>query len=217
MFPFNEVQIQLCGISQARANAICTLLQIPNYPSPLERNRAIWPIMGWPEVIKPTSRNAPTCANFRNNCLTQLASCRSIFNGVRRHATVQLLLVFILWHLGSSRIADLGTVNVTSSLEPRPCFATQASQNFNTKNCANSNLRGTVGLKDSDEKKRLFSKLHIYLLVHSNTGSTRFLSSESFSEMSISDKVPLNEVFLQSSEHTIKPQTPATQNAANIP
>ncbi|MBW0548807.1 hypothetical protein O181_088522, partial [Austropuccinia psidii MF-1] len=47
-------------------------------------------------------------------------------------------------------LADLGTVNVTSSLEPRPCFSTQASPKSNTKHCSNSNLRGTVGLKDSD-------------------------------------------------------------------
>ncbi|MBW0591343.1 hypothetical protein O181_131058 [Austropuccinia psidii MF-1] len=113
-------------------------------------------------------------------------------------------------------LADLGTVKVTSSLEPRPCFATQESPKSNTKHCANSNLRGTAGLKDSDEKKLLFSKLHIYLLVRSHTGSTRFLPSESFSEMSISDKAPLTELVLQSSEHTIKPQTPAAQNAANI-
>ncbi|MBW0532469.1 hypothetical protein O181_072184 [Austropuccinia psidii MF-1] len=173
--------------------------------------------MGWREVIKPTSRNAPACANCGHNCLTQLASCQSIFNGVRRHSSIKLLLVFILWHPGSSRIDDLGTVNVTSSLKPRPRFATQASPNSNTKNCANSNLRGTVGLKDSDEKKRLFIKLYIYLLVRSHTGSTRFLPSESFSEMSMSDKAPLTELFLQSSEHTIKPQTPGAQKAANIP
>ncbi|MBW0522871.1 hypothetical protein O181_062586 [Austropuccinia psidii MF-1] len=173
--------------------------------------------MGCWEVMNPTYCNAHACATCRHNCLTQLVSCRSIFNGVWRQAAIQLLLVFILWHPGSSRIADLGTLNVTSSLEPRPCFATQASPKSNTKHCANSNLRGTVGLKDSDEKKLLFSKLHIYLLVRSHTGSTRFLPSESFLEMSISDKAPLTELVLQSSEHTIKPQTPATQNAANIP
>ncbi|MBW0572362.1 hypothetical protein O181_112077 [Austropuccinia psidii MF-1] len=147
---------------------------------------------------KSDSPQCPTCATCGHNCLTQLASCWRIFNGVRRHAAVQLLLVFILWHLGSSGIADLGTVNVTSSLEPRPRFATQESPKSNTKHRANSNLRGTVGLKESDEKKLLFSKLHIYLLVRSHTGSTRFLPSESFAEMSISDKAPLT-------EHDIKP------------
>ncbi|MBW0484383.1 hypothetical protein O181_024098 [Austropuccinia psidii MF-1] len=217
MFPFNHFPIQPCGILQACANAICTLLRIPNYPSPLEGNRAIWPIMGWQEVIKPTSRNAPMCSNRRHNFLTQFVSCCSIFNGVRRHASAKLLLVFILWQLGSSRIADLVTVNVTSSLEPRPCFATQESPNSNTKHCANLNLRGTVGLKDSDEKKLLFRKLHIYLLVHSHTGSARYLPSESFLEISMSDKAPLTELVLQSSEHTIKPRTPTTQKAANIP
>ncbi|MBW0520888.1 hypothetical protein O181_060603 [Austropuccinia psidii MF-1] len=211
MFPCDHFPIQPCGMLQARANAICTLLRIPNYPSPLERHRAIWPIMGSQEVINPT------CSNWRHNCLTQFASCWSIFNGVRRHATIQLLLVFILWPLGSSRIADLGTVNVTSSLEPRPRFATQASPKSNTKHHANSNLRGTVGLKESDEKKLLFIKLHIYLLVHSHIGSTRFLPSEGFWEMSMSDKAPLTELLLQTSEHTIKPQTPAEQNAANRP
>ncbi|MBW0585042.1 hypothetical protein O181_124757 [Austropuccinia psidii MF-1] len=173
--------------------------------------------MGWREVIKPTSRNASKCANCRHNCLTQFASCQSIFNGVQRHASVQLLLVFILWHPASSRIADLGTVNVTSSLEPKPYLLAKASPNSNTKHCANSNLRGTLGLKDSDEKKLLLGKLHIYLLVRIHTGSTRFLPSESLVEMSISDKAPFNELVLQSSKHTIKPQTPATQKAANIP
>ncbi|MBW0517114.1 hypothetical protein O181_056829 [Austropuccinia psidii MF-1] len=106
---------------------------------------------------------------------------------------------------------------VTSSIEPRPRFSTQASPKSNTKHCSNSNLRGTVGLKDFDEKKLLFSKLHIYLLVRSHTGSTRFLPSEGFSEVSMSDKAPLTELVIQSSEHTIKPQTPAAQKAANIP
>ncbi|MBW0505491.1 hypothetical protein O181_045206 [Austropuccinia psidii MF-1] len=170
--------------------------------------------MGWREVINATSRNAPACATRAHNCLTQLASCRSLFNDVRRHAAVQLLLVFILWPPGST---DLGTVKVTSSLEPRPRFATQASPKSNTKHRANSNLRGTVVLKDSDEKKPLFSKLHIYLLVHSRTSSTRFLPSESFFKMSISDKAPLTELVLQSSEHTIKPRTPTAQKAANVP
>ncbi|MBW0550021.1 hypothetical protein O181_089736 [Austropuccinia psidii MF-1] len=87
----------------------------------------------------------------------------------------------------------------------------------NTKHHENSNIRGTVGLKYSDEKKVLFSKLHIYLLVRSHTGSTRFLSSESLLEMSMSDKAPLTELVLQSSEQTIKPQTPAAQKSANIP
>ncbi|MBW0513353.1 hypothetical protein O181_053068 [Austropuccinia psidii MF-1] len=32
--------------------------------------------------------------------------------------------------------------------------------------------------------------------------------------MSMSDKAPLTDIFLWSSEHTIKPQTPSTQNAA---
>ncbi|MBW0495539.1 hypothetical protein O181_035254 [Austropuccinia psidii MF-1] len=205
MFPFNHFPIQPCGILQAHANAICTLLPNPYYPSPLETNRAIRPIMGWQEVIKPTSHNAPACADCGHNSLTQLASCQSIFNGVRRHASVQLFL------------ADLGTVNVTSLLEPRPRFATQTSPKSNTKHCANSKLRGTVGLKDSDEKKLLFSKLHIYLLVRSHTGSTRFLPSEHFSEMSMSDKAPLTELVLQSSEHTIKPRTPTAQKATNIP
>ncbi|MBW0545186.1 hypothetical protein O181_084901 [Austropuccinia psidii MF-1] len=205
MFPCNHFPIQPCGILQAHANAICTLLQIPSYPSPLERQRNIWPVMGWQEVIKATSRIAPACATCGHNCPTQLASCQSIFNGVRRHAAVQLLLIFMLWHPGSSRIADLGTVNVTSSLEPRPRFATQESPKSNTKHSANSNLRGTVALKDSDAKKCLFSKLHIYLLVHSHTGSTRFLPSKGFSEMSIGDKSPLTELVLQSSENTIKP------------
>ncbi|MBW0516687.1 hypothetical protein O181_056402 [Austropuccinia psidii MF-1] len=94
---------------------------------------------------------------------------------------------------------------------------TQASPKSNTKHCANSNLRGTVGLKDSDEKKLLFSKLHIYFLVRNHTSSTKFLPSESLLEMSISDKVPLTELVLQSSEHNIKPQTPSAQKAANIP
>ncbi|MBW0555484.1 hypothetical protein O181_095199 [Austropuccinia psidii MF-1] len=219
MFPCNHFQIQPCGISQAHASSICTLLQIPSYPSPLERQRNIWPIMGWREVIKATARIVPACSTCRHNCLTQLSSCRSIFNGVQRHSNVQLLLVFKLWHPGSSRIglADLGTVNVTSSLEARPRFSTQASPKSITKHCANSNLRGTVGLKDSDEKKLLFSKFHIYLLLRSHTGSTRFLPSERFLKMSISDKAPLTQIVLQSSEHTIKPQTPAAQNAANIP
>ncbi|MBW0570704.1 hypothetical protein O181_110419 [Austropuccinia psidii MF-1] len=217
MLPFNHFTIQPCGIAQAGINAICTLLRIPNYPSTLEINRDIWCIMGWGEVIKPTSHNAPVCANSGHSCLTQLASCQSTFNGVQRHACIQLSLVLILWHWGSSRIVDLGTVNVTSSLEPRLRFATQASPNSNTKHCANSNLRCTVGLKDSDEKKRLFSKLHIYLLVCSHTGSTGFLPSESFLEMSMSDTARLTELVLQSSEHTIKPPTPAAQKATNIP
>ncbi|MBW0470576.1 hypothetical protein O181_010291, partial [Austropuccinia psidii MF-1] len=34
MFPLNEFQIQPCGILQACANAICTPLKIPNYPTP---------------------------------------------------------------------------------------------------------------------------------------------------------------------------------------
>ncbi|MBW0543568.1 hypothetical protein O181_083283 [Austropuccinia psidii MF-1] len=114
-------------------------------------------------------------------------------------------------------LADVGTVNVISSLGPRPRFSTQESQKANNKNHANSNLRGTVGLKDSDENKLFFSKLHIYLLVCSHTGSTRVLPSESLLEMSMSDESPFTELVLQSSEHTIKPQTPATQNAANIP
>ncbi|MBW0570062.1 hypothetical protein O181_109777 [Austropuccinia psidii MF-1] len=111
----------------------------------------------------------------------------------------------------------MGTVNVTSSPEPRLRFASQAPQKSNTKHCANSNLIGTVVLKDSDEKKLLFSKLHLYLSVRSHTRSARYLPSESFLEMSMSDKAPLTELVLQSSEHTIKPQTPATQKAANIP
>ncbi|MBW0573669.1 hypothetical protein O181_113384 [Austropuccinia psidii MF-1] len=114
-------------------------------------------------------------------------------------------------------LADLGTVNVTSSLEPRPHFSTQSSPNANTKYFANSNLRGTVGLKESDEKKLLFSKLHRYLLVCSHTSSTRFLPSESLLEMSMSDKAPFTNLVLQSSEHIIKPQTPTTQNSADIP
>ncbi|MBW0559762.1 hypothetical protein O181_099477 [Austropuccinia psidii MF-1] len=217
MFPCNHFPIQPCGILQARANAICTLMWIPSYPSPLERHRNIFPIMGWQEVIKATSHNAPACATRRQNYLTQLASCRIIFNGVQRHAAIQLLLVFILWHLGSSRIADLGPINVTSSLEPRWRFATWASPKSNTNHLANSNLRGTVGLKDSDEKKLLFSKLHIYLLVCSHTGSTRFLPSEGFLEILMSDKSPSTELVLPSSEHTIKPQNPAAQKASNIP
>ncbi|MBW0581653.1 hypothetical protein O181_121368 [Austropuccinia psidii MF-1] len=64
-------------------NAICILLRIPSYPSPLERHRNIWPIMGWREVINATSRNAPACATRAHNCLTKLASCRSLFNDVR--------------------------------------------------------------------------------------------------------------------------------------
>ncbi|MBW0525138.1 hypothetical protein O181_064853, partial [Austropuccinia psidii MF-1] len=91
------------------------------------------------------------------------------------------------------------------------------SPKSNRKHHSNSNLRGTVGLKDSDEKKFLFSKLHIYLLVCSHTGSTRFLTSESLLEMPMSDKAPFTKLVLQSSEHTIKPQTPVAQNAANIP
>ncbi|MBW0566227.1 hypothetical protein O181_105942 [Austropuccinia psidii MF-1] len=184
-----------------------------------ERTRAFWPIMSWQEVIKPNSHYASACANRRHNCLTQFVSCWSIFNGVWRHASVQrqLLLVSILRHLGSSRIADLGTVNVTSSLETGPRFSTQASPNSNTKNCANLNLRGTVGFKDSDEKKLFFSKLHIYLLVRSHTSSTRALPSESLLEMSMSDTAPLTELVLQPSEHTIKSRSPAAQKAANIP
>ncbi|MBW0483070.1 hypothetical protein O181_022785 [Austropuccinia psidii MF-1] len=172
-----------------------------------ERTSAFWPMMSWQEVIKPNYHDSPECVNRRNSFLTQFASCRSIFNGVWRHASVQrqLLLVFILGHPGISRIADLGTVNVTSSLEPRPRFSTQASPKSNTKHHANPNLRGTVGLKDSDEKKLLFSKLHIYLLVCSHTGPTRFLPSESLLEMSMSDKSPVTELVRQSSEHTIKP------------
>ncbi|MBW0468900.1 hypothetical protein O181_008615 [Austropuccinia psidii MF-1] len=183
-----------------------------------ERTSAFWPIMSWQEVIKPNSRDSPACANFRHNCLTQFAYCHSIFNGVQRHASVQrqFLLVFILWHPGSSRIAELGTVNVTSSLEPRPRFSTQESPKSTTKQCSNSNLRGTVGLKDSDEKKPLFSKLNIYLSVCWHTSSTRSLPSESLLEMSMSDKAPLTELVLQSSEHTIKPRTPAAQKATNI-
>ncbi|MBW0478298.1 hypothetical protein O181_018013 [Austropuccinia psidii MF-1] len=119
-------------------------------------------------------------------------------------------------HPGSSSLADLDTFNVTSSLEPRGHFSTKASPKSNTKHHANSNLRGTVGLKDSDEKKRLFSKLHIYLLVRSHTKSTRFLPSERLLEMSMGDKAPFTELVLQSSEHTIKPQPP-TQNGTNIP
>ncbi|MBW0545451.1 hypothetical protein O181_085166 [Austropuccinia psidii MF-1] len=223
MFPCNQFPIQPCGILQARANAICTLLWFPSYSSPLERHRNIWRIMGWWEVINATSRNSPACAACGHNCLTQLASCRSLFTGVWRHSAVQLLLVFRLWHPGSSRIgshdylADLGKVKVTSSLEPRLRFVTQASPKSNNKPCSNPNLRGSVRLKDSDEKRLSFSKLHIYLLVRSHTGSNRFLPSERFSEMSISDKAPLTEIVLQSSEHTSKPQIPATQNASNIP
>ncbi|MBW0541926.1 hypothetical protein O181_081641 [Austropuccinia psidii MF-1] len=78
----------------------------PSLSSPLERHRAIWPSMGWREVINPTSRNAHACADCRHNFLTQFASCHSIFNGVRRQAAIQLLLVSILWHLGSSRIGS---------------------------------------------------------------------------------------------------------------
>ncbi|MBW0517281.1 hypothetical protein O181_056996 [Austropuccinia psidii MF-1] len=96
-------------------------------------------------------------------------------------------------------------------------FSTKASPKSNTKHTSNSNLRGTVGVKDSDGKKLLFSKLHIYLLVCSHTGSPRFLPSESLFQISMSDKVPFTELILQSSEHTIKPQTPSAQNAANIP
>ncbi|MBW0545402.1 hypothetical protein O181_085117 [Austropuccinia psidii MF-1] len=217
MFPCSHFPIQPCGISQERANAICTLFRIPVYPSPLERHRNIWPIMGWREVIKATPRNAPACAMRGHSSLTQLASCGSIFNGLRRHAAVQSLLVFILWHLGISRMADLGTVNVTSSLEPRPCFPNQESPKSNNTHHENSNLGGTVGLKGPDEKKLFFSKLHIYFLVCSYTGSTRFLPSGSFLEISISDKAPLTELVLQSSEHTIKPRTSAAQNATNIP
>ncbi|MBW0478308.1 hypothetical protein O181_018023 [Austropuccinia psidii MF-1] len=99
---------------------------------------------------------------------------------------------------------------MTSSLEPITCFSTQESPKSNTKHCAYSNLRGTVELKESDEKKLLFSKLHIYLLVCSHTGSTRLLTSESLLEMSMSDKAPLTELVLQSSEHTIKPRTPTS-------
>ncbi|MBW0569793.1 hypothetical protein O181_109508 [Austropuccinia psidii MF-1] len=183
-----------------------------------ERTSAFWPIMSRRAVIKPNSRDAPACAKHGHNFLTQFASCWSIFNGVQRHASVQrqLLLVFILWHPSRSSIADLDTVNVTSSLEPRPRFSTQASPKSNTKHFENSNLRGTVGLKDSDEKKLLFSKLHIYLLVHSHTGSTRFLPTGSLLEMSMGDKAPFTELVLPSSEHTIRPQTPAAQKAANI-
>ncbi|MBW0549800.1 hypothetical protein O181_089515 [Austropuccinia psidii MF-1] len=119
--------------------------------------------------------------------------------------------------LWAVRIANLHTVNVTSSLQPRLHFPTQALPKSNTKHHANSNLRGTVGLEDSNEKKPLSSKLHKYSLVRSHTGSTRSLLSESFLEMSVSEKAPLTELFLQVSEHTIKPQTPATQKAANIP
>ncbi|MBW0499162.1 hypothetical protein O181_038877 [Austropuccinia psidii MF-1] len=97
------------------------------------------------------------------------------------------------------------------------CFSILASPNSNTKHHSNSNLRDTVGVKDSDEKKILFSKLHIYLLVFSHTNSTRFLSSECFLGMSMSDKATFTEVVIQSSEHTIKPRTPATQSAATIP
>ncbi|MBW0492492.1 hypothetical protein O181_032207 [Austropuccinia psidii MF-1] len=121
------------------------------------------------------------------------------------------------WHNFPTHLSDLGTVNVTSSLEPRPRFSTQASLKSNTKRCANSNLRGTVRLKDSDEKKLLFSKLPIYLLVNSHTGSTRFLPSESILEISMSNKAPFTQLVLQSSEHNIKPQTPTAQKAANIP
>ncbi|MBW0467765.1 hypothetical protein O181_007480 [Austropuccinia psidii MF-1] len=78
MFPCNHFPIQPFGILQAHANAICILLRIPSYPSPLERHRNIWPIMGWREVINATSRNAPACATCAHNCLTQLASCRSL-------------------------------------------------------------------------------------------------------------------------------------------
>ncbi|MBW0534153.1 hypothetical protein O181_073868 [Austropuccinia psidii MF-1] len=84
IFQFNEVQIQPC------ANAICTLLQIPNHPSPIERTSSFWPIMSWQEVIRATSRTSPACANHGNNCLTQFASCWSIFNGVWRHASIQM-------------------------------------------------------------------------------------------------------------------------------
>ncbi|MBW0498033.1 hypothetical protein O181_037748 [Austropuccinia psidii MF-1] len=93
----------------------------------------------------------------------------------------------------------------------------KASPKSNTKHRANSNLRGTVGLKYSDEKKLLLSKLRIYLLVRSHTCSTKFLSSESLLEMSMSDKAPLAELVLQSSQHKIKPKTPSAQKAANIP
>ncbi|MBW0546926.1 hypothetical protein O181_086641 [Austropuccinia psidii MF-1] len=51
---------------------------------------------------------------------------------------------------GCDSLADQVTVNVTSLLEPRLRFATQASPKSNTKHHVNSNLRGTVGLKDSD-------------------------------------------------------------------
>ncbi|MBW0556327.1 hypothetical protein O181_096042 [Austropuccinia psidii MF-1] len=95
-------------------------------------------------------------------------------------------------------------------------FSSQASPNSNTKHHANSNLRGTVGLKYSDEKKLLFNKIHIYLLVQSHTGSTRFLPTESILEISMSDKAPFTKLVLQSSENTIKPQTPAAPNATNI-
>ncbi|MBW0523167.1 hypothetical protein O181_062882 [Austropuccinia psidii MF-1] len=91
------------------------------------------------------------------------------------------------------------------------------SPKSNTKHHANSNLRGKVLVKDSDEKKLLFSKLHIYFLVRSHTGSARFLPSQSLLEMSMSDKAPFTDLVLQSSEHMIKPQTPASRNEANIP
>ncbi|MBW0587410.1 hypothetical protein O181_127125, partial [Austropuccinia psidii MF-1] len=99
MVPCNHFPIQPCGTLQE-----CALLRIPSYPSPLERQRNIWPIMGWREVIKATAHIAPGCATRGHNCLTQIASCRHIFNGVRRHAPIQLPLVFMLWHQGSSRI-----------------------------------------------------------------------------------------------------------------
>ncbi|MBW0476611.1 hypothetical protein O181_016326 [Austropuccinia psidii MF-1] len=102
---------------------------------------------------------------------------------------------------------------MTSSLEPKLLFSTQASPKSNTKQHANSNLGGIVGLKYSDEKKLLCSEFHIYFLEHGHTGSARFLPTESLLEMSISDKAPFTKLVLQSSEHTIKPQTPA----ANIP
>ncbi|MBW0538387.1 hypothetical protein O181_078102 [Austropuccinia psidii MF-1] len=105
----------------------------------------------------------------------------------------------------------MGTVNVTSSFDPKIHFSTQASPNSNTKHCANANLRGTVELKDSDENKLLFNELHIYLLVLSHTGSTSFLPPESILEISMSDEVPFTKLVLQSSEHTIKPQTPRTE------
>ncbi|MBW0461609.1 hypothetical protein O181_001324 [Austropuccinia psidii MF-1] len=111
----------------------------------------------------------------------------------------------------------LGTANVTSSLLPKPHFCTQESPKSNTKNHANSNLAGKLGLKDIDENQLLLNKVHIYLLVFSHTSSTSLLPSESLLEDSMSYKVPLTELVFHSSEHTIKSQTPAAQNAANIP